>query len=443
MATGPAKAGPYVLVGAAFRRPRSRPARKGARAMKTLDEWLAAAVDLEQIYQSELGRSVFSDREAFVNWAYHRLQNDEPLDWIRDRIRESEEWNQKHPHGGDLPRSPIDTRPPADPQRPPVPTPGGPALIQVTGAADGDFVNRIYSYWPNAWIGDRGMVYVFAGHVDERPRFFAVNMATGGVEGLGALLPFRGTAEGWYWDAGGRVYLCDGPVLRRLNPFTGQSEVTLDISSTLPGHRLWQAHSSADGQVHSATVQKIVEAGAYPAVGTVVSYRGTLKYFEAVAALDESQVTSDGAFLVIKEGDFNRIIALPAWDERRISNAAGAVGHSDCGDSIVIGEDDQRGACVLWDLRGPLTPDRKRVLFETWNMGHVSVNGGRCLLSGPQSLSLVHLDGSGVDRLIDHGMTGEGYDHQVFANLDPTGRVACYISNHGSNRFDVFLLRLP
>lgn len=37
------------------------------------------------------------------------------------------------------------------------------------------------------------------------------------------------------------------------------------------------------------------------------------------------------------------------------------------------------------------------------------------------------------------------YDHQVGANLDPTGRVVCFMSNRdrGGNRYDVYLAPIP
>jgi hypothetical protein len=124
-----------------------------------------------------------------------------------------------------------------------------------------------------------------------------------------------------------------------------------------------------------------------------------------------------------------------------LTNAAGAVGHSDCGEGIVIGEDDQHGACVLWDLRQPLLQEHRRELFKTWGLGHVSVRGTRCLLSGALWLSFVALDGTGTLPIAAHGMTGEGYDFQVFANLSPDGSVACFMSN-AAGRMDLYLLPL-
>ena len=342
--------------------------------------------------------------------------------------------------------------PPGPSPPPPSPGSGGHVLdrvVQVTLASDGEFVNRQYSYWPNAWVSPDGLIHVFAGHVDGRPRFFRVDRY-GNVVSLGPLaITYTGTTEGWYWDALGWIYLLDGPRLRCVNPFTGEDRTVFSIEETHPGCQLWQAHSSDDGGTHSATIQRIVRDGAYPRIGTVVFRYGHVTYYGADGALDESALTPDGEFLVIKEDDDNIVINLINGEERRIPDAAGALGHSDCGPGFMVGEfsHGEYGECVLWDLRRPLTMDRRRVLFHTWNMGHVSVRGGACLLSDQRSLSVVSLRGDGVTAFHQHGMTVadplKPYDYQVRANLSPCGRVATYMSNQGGGRFDVFLAPVP
>lgn len=331
-------------------------------------------------------------------------------------------------HDPDGPGAPVVTEPIE-------PTVG--RVIQVTDASDGEFVNRGYSYWSQAVvIGDA--VIAFAGHVDGHPRFFSVSLRNGVVQrNLGALLRYTGTAEGWHFDREGWIYLCDGPRLRRVNPFSGEDRIVFDIGDAYPGHQLWQAHSSDDGQTHSATIQQVVSEGAYPKIATVVHRQGREHYFPALGPLDESAITSDGAFLIIKEGDDNRIVNLETGTRRIVTNAAGAIGHSDCGPGYVVGEDDQRGACIYWDLR----TNERRVLYETWGMGHVSVRAGRCLLSDAMNLSLVSLTGAGLLTLAQHGMVGDDYDHQVFASLSPCGRVAAYMSN-ATGRMDLYLLTL-
>lgn len=329
-------------------------------------------------------------------------------------------WDDRAPH-----------RPPRPPVQEPPPLPRELRLWPVPTTAP--VLNRIYSYWSNAWInGDTA--HVFIGHEDG-VHLYAVNLVTGEVHlnRSRVLLP-AGTGEGWYWDKGGRISLCDGPRLRRLSPYGELDETLIDISETHPGCRLWQAHSSDDGLVHSATVERIVSDGPYERIGTIIKRAGGVDYFPAQATLDESQVARGGRWLLIKEGDDNRIVDLTGVvAERVMTDADGALGHSDCGPDFAVGEDNQRGACIWLDLA---TLDR-RVLFETWNMGYVSVRGGKCLHSGETHLNLVDLNGGGVTPLVEHG-GGSSYDERVKANLDPTGRVGFYVS-----RGVAWVLELP
>jgi hypothetical protein len=325
----------------------------------------------------------------------------------------------------------------------PVPSPGASAVIRVTTADAGELVPRFYSYWPNAWVNDlTKMVYVFAGHADGQPRGYTVDLETHDVGTFDVRVRYTGTTEGWYWDADGWIYIIDGPRLRRVNPFTGVDRVAFDISDTNPGCDLWQAHSSDDGRTHSATVRRVVSDGAYRKIGTVVARDDRREFFSAQGDLDESQITTDGAFLIIQEDNHNRIVDLASGNSMLLQQNEGAVGHADCGPGYIVGEDDHHGACVRWDLAVPLPHQNRRELCKTWNMGHVSVRGGRCLLSDSTHLSLVGLDGSGVTKIAEHGMVSDGsYDTQVKANLDPTGRVACYMSNQ-YGRMDVFILTI-
>lgn len=351
-------------------------------------------------------------------------------------------FERAHP---ELVKAPPATDPsPSDPPPLPRPPTGRPRLLRVTDEQDGRIPPRMYSYYSNAWVTENDSAIVFCGHEDGLPRFYRVTLSNGNVSRLGSLsVPYAGETEGWYWDQEGWLYLIDGPRLRRINPILNHDRVVFDISDSAPGCDLWQAHSSSDGLTHSATVRRIVPEGRYPYISTVVCRNGgQLSYFPARGVLDESQVTSDGLYLIIKEDDDNRIIQLRTRDTRFLRNADGAVGHSDVGNSIVVGEDDIHGECVLWDLQGTLLPEYRRTLFQTWGMGHLSLKGGRCLLSDATHLSLVALDGSGVTPLIAHGMVGSDYDHQVQGNLDPTGRVACFMSNFGSDRQDVYLVVL-
>jgi hypothetical protein len=317
--------------------------------------------------------------------------------------------------------------------------------LQVTDERDGPLEPRMYPYWANAVVRDGG-VYVFVGHADGRPRFIRVDLASRQVERLGPLLSYTGTGEGWHWDAQGRLYLIDGPRLRRVGPLSpGEDEVIFDITETHPGCDLWQSHSSDDGRVHSATVRQIVSNGAYPAIGTVVSIDGQQQFFPAPGALDESHLTGNGRWLLIEDTNDLWIHDLTKMGPSRvIRDTEGALSHCDTGADFIVGEDNFAGACVRLDL----ATGERRILFRTWGMGHVSVRGDRYLFSDATHISLVAPDGSGlIRRLVEHGMVvppgtpeWKKYDFQVQANLDPSGRVACYMTNNGGDRQDVFLL---
>lgn len=384
-------------------------------AQRSLDDWLSWARVLDEIYHGELGRSAFSDPEAFVNWTWHWSNGQSP-EWIRARIHEGPEataYRARQNGGGSAP----------------APNPLGGTMIRVASASDGPFHPRMYSYWSNAWLAEDDRAFVFAGHQDGRPRFFEVNLGTGQVHARSLDVGRHGTTEGWSWHPDGWIGMADGPRLVRVNPFNGAEEVALDIGMTNPGCRLWQAHRSERGQ-WCATVEEIRSDGPYRRIGTITAPDG--RFFPAEGLLDESQITDE--FLIIKEdrerGDRmyldNRIVNLETGAETWLLDEGGAVGHSDCWQGKVVGEDNIIGACTFRDLR---TGEHRR-LFRTWNMGHVSYRGGRVLLSDSEKLALVNLETGALDVLHGHGVTVTDYDSQVRANLDPTGRVACFMA-HG------------
>lgn len=327
-------------------------------------------------------------------------------------------------------RAPYRSHPPQS-----QPLPAAPRVLRETpllGGYDIGVVNRVVGYWANASIGASG-IQIFLPTASGAVHFFTV--ADGQGTHHGPRVPYPG-GEGWSWDRAGFIYLLDGPYLRRVHPEVDPvGEILFDVRTRVPDGWLWQAHSTDDGLLHSATVQ--TPAGR---VGTILMARGReVAYVPALGVLDESLLTPDGAFLIILEDDDNRIITLESGEERRITQVEGAVGHGACTPSWLVGEDDQHGACVVWDLLS-LT---RRTLFSTWNMGHLSLRNGRCLLSDQTHLSWVDLTTGAVTPILAHGMISDGtYDTQVQASLDPTGSVAVYCSNK-SGRLEAYCLELP
>ena len=184
-------------------------------------------------------------------------------------------------------------------------------------------------------------------------------------------------------------------------------------------------------------------------------------FFAAGVLVHNCQIDRSGRWLVIKQGMANRIVDIGTGEERWLEDAEGAVGHSDCGDGILVGEDDRHepGALVEWTLT---SPQQRRLLFQrqTWDspgLGHVSVRGDLVLVSaasrsdapGLNELLLVRRDGSRLVRrlaptLTDLDASGGGDDYRKMpkANLDPLGRFACWTTNLGGDRLDALLVVL-
>ncbi len=356
--------------------------------------------------------------------------------------------DQEHPvwdewsHGGSPAPLPDPPDPPAEPRPSADPPPTGPIrLIRITGPADGRLINRGQSYWAQCWIRERDQqIFCFVGSDSGRPLFYQIDRRTRRVERLGSLLNVPGEGEGWYWDAEGLITYPSGPILRRVDPFQVViSAVLLDITDRFPGCDLWQAHSSDDGTVQSATVRQIVAEGPYPKIGTIVSQRGQIRWFPVEREpLDESAIDASGRWLLIKEGPGpdNKIVDLQTGSVRWIADGNRAMGHSDMGWGFVVGEADKPdpGQCGLIDLASL----QYRALFNTLNMGHVSVRGRRCLLSSPDGIERLDL-ATGIRRRLLEAATQD--DAGLQASLDPTGQVAIYLTDTGG-RLDAFLLDL-
>ena len=327
-------------------------------------------------------------------------------------------------------RAPHRSHPPA--------TPRGLQETLITGAAELGLLNRMAGYWANAWIGPDGIEIFLP--TPAGAQFFTVQ--DGQVTPHGPRIPYPGEGEGWSWDREGWILLCDGPHLRRCHPTAHPAgDLIFTLPARFPDSRLWQPHASEDGRLYTATVQHR-ETGVK--LGTIVMERsGDYEFFQNQGNLDESLLTTDGAYLILLEGDDNRIITVATGWRRLLTQQQGAVAHAVCGASLLVGEDDEHGACVSYDLTQPDLPAARRALFSTWGMGHLSLRAGRLLLSDATHLSWVDLTTGARTPILAHGMISDGtYDTQVQASLDPTGAVAIYCSNK-SGRLEAYCLELP
>ena len=289
----------------------------------------------------------------------------------------------------------------------------------------GPFHPRLYSYWANAWVrSEDNITFVLAGHEGFGPLLYMI-LPTGQIEPYAWNVP-PGTTEGWYWDRTGYIYIPSDSSLIRYNPTTRDNQIAFDISHVYPDCRITQCHSSDDGQVHCGTVQRTSD---WVKVAFVVSYRGQLQFFAPEGSIDECQIDKSGQWLITKEVDpeagslFNNVYHLPDGAHYRLSVGAG-IGHSDTGEGFIIGEDSNNGKTIRWDIKM-----RQRFeLFDTWNMGHVSVRGNLALFSRHEKggLELRDLTTNQVVYKHTHGVVSNDYDVQVRANLSPCGRRATW-----------------
>jgi len=170
-----------------------------------------------------------------------------------------------------------------------------------------DCVNFIgYSYWNNInnHVGQDSML-IFLG-LDRNlggvgPSLLQYNKLTDAVDNLGPLFPASSplswaSGEGWYFSASmpTALYIPDQSRLQRFDVITETFTTVFDVTASLgSGHYLWQAHSSADDRVHSATLR---QQGTWATLGCVAYKEDTrqLLYFPSKGAYDECQVDKSG-----------------------------------------------------------------------------------------------------------------------------------------------------
>lgn len=305
--------------------------------------------------------------------------------------------------------------------RPPSPVPGPMGWHLII---PGPFHPRLYSYWPNAVMSADGYTMVFAGK-NTQAEFYRIFPDGGSAIQTNFIVPLPASeTEGWYWGVDGSLFLIEKNILRRIDRF-GQSTAAMRLED--PYASLWQCHSSEDMSVHSGTIR--LDNGA--AIGTAVNYRGEMMAFTSDRQLDESQISKDGEWLIIKETDkdeklWNQIVELKTRQRYELPPGQ-SIGHSDWGSNFIIGADAWEGYAVKFN---PITRARTKI-FQTWNMGHVSVRGDLALWSRQE---LGHIAIGSVNDFMTppkviytHGETkDDDYDLQVRANLSPCGKRAVF-----------------
>jgi len=376
--------------------------------------------------------------------------------------------------------------------------------IRLSNAADcggADCVLPVgYSYWSNInnHAGSDTML-IFLGLNRQKggggPTLFSVNKRTGVTANLGPLFPADhplswSTGEGWYFSATRptTLYLNDGPRLVRYDVVAKTSETVFDAASQFGADKyLWQAHSSADDQVHSATLR---QSSTYEMLGCVVYNERTKRtsWFAKKGDFDECQIDRSGRWLVTKEnvdglnGEDNRIIDLQTDTEQVLIDPNGASGHSDLGFGYMIAEDNFNrfpGAVRRWNLASDMSGGQPAAVagqgelvyqLASWSsgLGHIAFgdarpeqpidqqmacasNASREALPRVNEIVCFRLDGS-LDTLVvapnltDLNASGGGaddYSKLPKGNIDVTGEYFIWTANAGTGRLDAFVVRVP
>ena len=377
----------------------------------------------------------------------------------------------------------------------------GVRLTNATDCGGADCVLPVgYSYWSNInnHAGSDTML-VFLGLDRQKggggPTLFSFNKRTGQTSNLGPIFPPEhrlswSTGEGWYFSATrpNALYLLDGALLLRYDVSARTFETAFDASAQFGGDKyLWQAHSSADDRVHSATLR---QSSTYEMLGCVVYDEGTrqARWFPKKGDFDECQIDRSGRWLVIKEnvdglnGEDNRIIDLQNGTEQLLTDPNGASGHSDMGYGYLIAEDNFNrlpGAVRRWNLAQDMTggqpatvPGQGELVYElsSWSsgVGHIAFgnaqagqsinqqmacasNASRETLPRVNEIVCFRLDGSMQTLVVAPNMSdlnaagggSDDYSKLPKGNIDVTGEYFVWTANGGSNRLDAFIVRIP
>jgi hypothetical protein len=382
-----------------------------------------------------------------------------------------DKWSYETSQGRHQPPPPLPP-PLPDPQRSPVvpgnlpsevPSGRGPfkqpgnnvRLIRLTTPDDGSVRPIGMAYWPNINNHEGLNEFQVFVSLEDWIHIFRVNKANGTVAGI-QKTPYFHTGEACYWDFRDPhlLHLFFPDRLLTYNVMTGAETTVCNVST------IQQPHSSHDGRNHSFTLNG----------GAAFFYNGRIKTFEPrLGIYDECQIDKSGEYGLVKEANQNRVIHLASEHEVVIPYQEGRVGHSDMGWGYMVGEDDQTdpgGSFRLWKF-SPNGVEKMQTVFSTgsWDpmtryVSHCNAKpgspGGARLLFSSDVLGLIAFDIDGgsfqvCPSLTDMNARGgenasdpaDNYWKKTRANLCPTGKLACFSGNHGSDRMDVFVVELP
>lgn len=352
------------------------------------------------------------------------------------------------------------------------PSPYNTTGVRLTNANDGT-LQPFYPYWPkvNNHAGQPN-IFVVVGRRGAPGLLFVVDKATLNVS-VDTLAGLPGSGEQWYFSLRDPhvLYVTDGPRLMRYDVVTGERDTVWDVG---PGRYLWQPHSSADGQTHSATLR---QDGTWAVLGPATIRNGVEFTPSMQGDYDECQIDKSGEHVVIKEKIdgrlMNRHINLVDRETATVLKADHPLGHSDNGHGYMVGEDanhDLPGAFILRDLTQPRRQGRLVYHMHGWgeprgmtrHCAHSNARPGspdsqyviissahRDDLPRANEIVKVPLDGSLNATVICPNLTdldaqsGDDYEKLPMCTIDPPGEWICFHGNMGTDRLDLFLAAVP
>lgn len=374
------------------------------------------------------------------------------------------------------------------------PAPYNTEAFRLTNASDCGGSNCVhyvgYSYWRNTNNHvDQDTMLILAGlkrnQGGDGPSLIAYNKLTDEVVPLGPVFNSNDSlswsfADGFYFSGTMpfALYVIKGDQLLRYDVISRDYDVVFDAGNKLGnGYTVFQAHSSDDDRVHSATVKN----SSNNSVGCVVYREDVNKtdFYPKIGAYDECQVDRSGEWLVIKEnvdgqlGEDNRIINVATGNERVLLDQDGAGGHSDLGHGYMVAANNYASKAntqVVWKFdQNPL--QGTRVYYNNdWGVqapAHVShtnsipgvapENQYACGSGANQKISahaneIICFGLGGTDNtlvvapvLTGMGSSGGGdfYGKSPKGNLDVTGKYFIWTSNMRSSRLDMFMVKVP
>lgn len=352
------------------------------------------------------------------------------------------------------------------------PSPYDTQATRITNESYGLIEPIGYPYWNNINNHEgQPNLLVFVGRTNNSPLLFGVDKNSLEVVLLKELT-LNGTAERWYFSKvqPNIIYaeLVNSQLIR-YDVTNDNIEVVFDLADHgYPDHIVWQSYTSYDDNVHSATLKDT----SYTPLGAVI-YRESNKYFQFYPArdlFDECQIDKSGKWLVIKEGNYNRIINIDNNSENIITNEQGALGHSDNGFNYMIGEDDmysEPGAMRLWNF--DLLNSKIIYHMTEWDTMARHISHCNARNEGPDNqtaiISSAHrnnnlsraneivratLNGSLDAEVLAPNLTDlnampalSDYAKLPKANCDVTGEYIVWSTNMDNGRLDVLLLKAP